>query len=179
MSDRPVTAFFKANPPREDAYFRSPAYTQRDFFERLEDLMHHIAKKAGGSCTARVIGDHMSKSVELPVVEYAFSNGASVVLRGNFYNYAVSVVSPQADVPRDWLRDISTDDEKIDAVYCEGFPDGKVYGPITKDARRFTMKMGERETLGYFMLSFARLQAAAMEQAATPAPAAAATAPKP
>lgn len=100
---------------------------------------------------ATVISTHRSKSIVLPVVQVERKDlGLRLVMRNNFYNWKLSVISEQpidADfsglfhttppVERDYTGD------PLAAVYFEGFPDSLVYGyygPSNK--RRWSAEIG-------------------------------------
>lgn len=146
--------FWEANQPAENLLFKDAAWRQRDKFDKLGYMIGNIT---GQLPEISVIGKHMSKSVVFPVVEYKFSNGASIAVRDNLYNYSISVISP-TDVPARLVDPLCKTDEKILSVYCEGFPEDRVYGPYTQDQKKFTFRTWEEESFSYFMIGFARLQ---------------------
>ncbi len=145
--------FWQANQPPDNMKFKDGAWHQRDYFEKLGYM---ASKMAGGPVKADVISAHTSKSVRLPVVEYQFPNGAGIVVRDNFHNFAVSVRSP-APVPDDLIDEIA-DVEKTSHWYCEGFPEEKIYGSYADDPRRFTTHIWDKDLFTHFMLGFAKLQ---------------------
>lgn len=104
-------------------------------------------ERHGGAVT--VIGEHCSKSVRLPVYHVALP-GLEMVLRDNFYNWRVSVRREKPDDVGGWgLFDEKT---AISRCYCEGFPDGWVFGPYGLDRRRFTVEIGTEHDLYAFCL---------------------------
>ena len=108
--------------------------------------------------TAFVIGEHLSKSVRLPVYSLERPDlGIRLVCRGNFYDWNVSVVA-ERDVLTD-LRgfplDYWNEDERRKHAggykpergswgYCffQGFPDDLRFGPYVENKRRFSMCVG-------------------------------------
>jgi hypothetical protein len=165
-----LQTFVDANLPPEDAMFRRGSFDQRDIFLHLAGMLE---EETGSLCKASIIGEHRSKSITLPVVEYSLPDGASLVIRNNFYDYKISVVSPQVGVPDAILSGLTDQNKKISPVYCEGFPEDKVYGSPAENRNRFTIELANNPyVLGYFILSFAKLlkaQAMAPAMSAEPA----------
>ena len=96
---------------------------------------------------ARVIGTHRSKSILLPVVEYRRPDlGLRMVIRGNFYNYKLSVLSERRIVSGDFGALFQTDPppdpgytgDPLRPVYFEGFPEELVFGYYAIDQRRWS-----------------------------------------
>jgi hypothetical protein len=96
-----------------------------------------------------VIGTHKSKSILLPVVRYVI-NHAALVVRGNFHDFKVSVDSDKA--LRIDHRGLFTPTEEHADCYCEGFPEGLVFGSYASSLRRFTVSLGSE----YALWTFAR-----------------------
>jgi hypothetical protein len=153
MTDTALMTFWRANQPGENMIYKDGAWHQRDYFDKMAFM---ASKIAGAPVKADVIGAHTSKSVRLPVVEYQFSNGASIVVRDNFYNFAVSVKSP-VPVSEDLVDEIA-EVEKTSSCYCEGFPEHKVYGSYADDPHRFTAHIWDKDLFTHFILGFAQLQ---------------------
>jgi hypothetical protein len=91
------------------------------------------------SC-CEIIGTHTSQSCVLPVVRITpLGLGFVAWLRGNFYNWMVSIETTdgaEVDIDHGTLFD---PDAKHAACYCEGFPAGAVFGPYARNRARFTV----------------------------------------
>jgi hypothetical protein len=117
------------NPIDEDMLWCKAAQAQLFFFATLEELC---------GCEAEVINTHTTKSISLPVVELTVGD-VKILIRGNFYNYRMSVESPRR-VDFDFAGLCTTDSvAAINAVYCEGFPQDRVYTCYDKDQTKFTL----------------------------------------
>jgi len=96
-----------------------------------------------------VISTHHSKSVKLPVFRLKHpTKGIELVMRNNFYDWKVTVVSDEPIV--DNFYDLFNKTEKIDAVYCEGFDAAWVFGPYAKNQQQFTIEIGNDYALFTF-----------------------------
>lgn len=101
-----------------------------------------------------VVSQHRSKSVPLPVYEIAREDlGLKFYLRGNFYNWKLSVES-KFPIKVDLTGLCYTSpplDEKytgniLHPVYFEGFPEDKIYDYYdTSDKTKFSMELGEQD----------------------------------
>jgi len=88
-----------------------------------------------------VISTHRSKSVELPVFHLKHpTRGLELVMRCNFYNWKVSVISDEPIV--DNFYDLFNKTDKIDAVYCEGFDPAWIFAPYAENQQQFTLEVG-------------------------------------
>ena len=87
----------------------------------------------------KVISTHTSKSVLLPVYQIELPDGTLFIMRYNFHNWKVSVIS-EKEVNADFM-DLFDPNEKIHSVYCEGFSEKYVFGPYAKNKRSFTVEL--------------------------------------
>ena len=105
-----------------------------------------------------VVSTHYSKSCELPVYFIRMRNGIEVTMRGNFYDWKVSVVIPEGYaglpagiIPEDCLsyRMVENPGEKIPSCYCEGFKEEWCYDGYNPDSpgRKFTIEIPDEERL--------------------------------
>ncbi|KKN81383.1 hypothetical protein LCGC14_0319960 [marine sediment metagenome] len=103
-----------------------------------------------------VIGEHTSKSVRLPVYSLERPDiGLQIVLRHNYYNWNVSVLSEtpiNTDVIRGFKLDYSDDDrerfpngyilgECWDNCFFEGFPEEVQFGPHSENPCKFSVNI--------------------------------------
>lgn len=97
-----------------------------------------------------VINTHRSKSIILPVCKINLTRyGIIIILRNNFYDWKISVVSEQ-DLNVDF-KEIFNEKEAIHYVYCEGFQENQVFGLFTESKKEFTVSIGGNENLYVFM----------------------------
>lgn len=97
-----------------------------------------------------VVSTHTSKSVRLPVFRLVHPGGGlELVMRNNFYNWQVSVIS--SEPIKDNFHGLFVPTRTIDAVYCEGFDPSWVFGSYENDQRRFTVTLGGDHTLFTFL----------------------------
>ena len=108
---------------------------------------------AGVTSRCMVIGTHTSKSCVLQVVNIGpLGLGWTATLRGNFYNWKVSLSSSVGPVDIDHGR-LFDPTETHHPVYCEGFPEFRVFGSYAADRSRFTVEVyGEHEVFTLFHL---------------------------
>lgn len=108
--------------------------------------------------TAFVIGEHSSKSVNLPVYSLERPDlGLQIVLRDNYHDTNVSVIS-EKPIPAEVLRGYQLDFSKSDKErfekepwrpgrswgynYFQGFPEEVQFGPHSLDQRKFSICLG-------------------------------------
>lgn len=87
----------------------------------------------------KVISEHTSRSLRLPVFLVQLADGTTFIMRNNSFNWKVSVSSPR-DVEADFM-DLFNLNEHIQSVYCEGFPKDMVYGSYAENKRQFTIEL--------------------------------------
>jgi len=97
-----------------------------------------------------VISTHYSKSVKLPVFRiYLEKYGIEIILRDNFYDWKISVKS---DKPLDFdYMGLFNPTKKILDIYCEGFPQDKVYGSYEENHKEFTIEIASDYDLYTFI----------------------------
>lgn len=91
----------------------------------------------------KVVGEHTSKSIRLPVVRLQ-ANGLTVVMRDNFHNVAVSVVgmkSPLRHQMQTFLKRLCVAGYNDAVLIAEGFPADMRLGSYRQDFRSFTVQV--------------------------------------
>jgi len=103
--------------------------------------------------TCKVVSTHRSKSVVLPVYRIDFLPETTLTLRGNFYNWKISVES---------LYPIKLDSVGVfrpsgqhSSVYCEGFKDEWVFGAYAEDQCRFTIEVPDKYQVWFVLRQIA------------------------
>lgn len=112
----------------ENMIWRESSIRQNATIERmpLEDMI--------------VCSSHTSKSCKLPVVKAMVTPGVMVILRGNFYDWKVSVAGdkPLTGMDSDWLFD---PDNEIATCYFEGFQDNWCFGSYSNNQSEFSVEL--------------------------------------
>ena len=105
------------------------------------------------SSQIEVISTHRSKSVKLPVYCLKLKDGTTFVMRDNFYDWKISVIT---------LKSVNTNfvelfnpEKVIHAVYCEGFPEDLVFGSYSQNSRQFTIELKDNYQVYMFFWIFA------------------------
>jgi len=88
--NEPLDTWWRANRPDEKYFASGGFHRQRDFARRIGHAFN--------SAEIMVVSTHVSKSVELPVVQFSFP-WAIVTMRNNFYNLAVAIESKIGPLP--------------------------------------------------------------------------------
>ncbi len=135
--------------PGENMIWR-PSYE-----DQLAFVCRELPRAWGGALCdndqLRVVGTHVSKSLRVPVYGLRLpEHGVRAVLRSNFYDWKVSVLS---DRPLDEGFGRLFDPCKVHTPeYCEGIPPDLVFGSYVNDATTFTVAMPDRlEVFAFFV----------------------------
>jgi hypothetical protein len=133
--------WFKAHPSEEKYFAYSSFMMQMNFFNSVipqlftksyEEAKAFIAK-------SKVVGEHTSKSIHLPVVLFHLNDNTTMVVRNNFTNWKVSINSEE-EIICDFME-LFDPQEKEKSVYCEGFHWQDVYGPYSENKKQFTLNL--------------------------------------
>jgi len=121
--------------------------------------------------TGFVVGEHTSKSVNLPVYSLERPDlGIQFVLRDNYHDWNVSVVSekPIETDLRGFELDFSDSDKKRfesepwrpghswGYCYFQGFPEELQFGPYSQDQRKFSLCIGSEYKVWTFLFLILR-----------------------
>lgn len=99
-----------------------------------------------------VISTHGSKSVTLPVYQFTLKNGTVIIMRNNFYDWKLSVISPVA-IEADFMGIFNPETAQI-ALNCEGFPEQYVFGSFNANQKQFTIELANDYALYTFLWTF-------------------------
>ena len=148
----------KENKPRDGLYYKKGQGEQIIFVrDTLVGLFANAYEESQllQNDGLKVISSHSSKSVPLPVFKLELPDGTFFVLRYNFYNWIVSVSSPNG-VYMDFMGLVDHTAE-TSSVYCEGFPEELVFGSYSSNQKQFTISLsGGNYQLYTFFYLFAR-----------------------
>lgn len=139
-----ITEFIRSltNEEREERRWRS-GIDQMIF---LRDSIHPLLERRHEDRSALppiIMGWHNSKSCSLPVVRFHTESGWYLAMRGNFYNWKVSVQAPIGESVPFIFYDMfdPKDTVAISSVFCEGFPSEWVFGSHAEDSSQFTVDL--------------------------------------
>src|SRR5436190_125853 len=130
----PVWEWIKANQPKPEMFGRMLAEEQLAFVSTLKTLVTYYNLQGKVS----VVSTHTSKSIRLPVV-FIDLTFAHIVLRGNFENWRVSVLS-WPELP-EYVGKIFIETEPLFDLICEGFDSEWVFGLFKDNRRKFTISL--------------------------------------
>ncbi len=137
-----------AHKPDDDLIYRDGYWHQIIFVrDRLPQPLFGSYEEYKAN-PVRVVGDHTSKSVLLPVYSIKFAP-LEIRMRYNFYDWKVSVVS---QVPiRSNFYPFLFRDEAVHPVYFEGFTNDWVFGSYSADNTKFSVEISNEHMLFAFM----------------------------
>lgn len=144
MKRFPLTQWLAENPVDSRMFWKRAAE---------EQFIQLVAIGALLEVEPTVISTHRSKSITLPVVSFERPDiGLLVVIRGNFYDYKLSVRSerPIADAGFADLFATAPDGSygaSLSSCYFEGFPEDLVFGHYSKNPRRWSASLGDDKAL--------------------------------
>ena len=144
----PLQEWLMKNKPEEKMLWNKAFWSQalfvRDILPRLFFKTFEEAEKNPWL----VISEHTSKSIELPVY-YLKLDDVAIIMRENFYNWKVSVISANdLSIDSAGLFDSS---EKIHSVYCEGFDPKWVFDCYDNNKKEFTVELNSDYNLYTFL----------------------------
>ena len=134
-----VTEWARENNPDPNLKYRD-GWSEQIVFVRDKLTSMLVGERFDYEKYVKVISTHMSKSVKLPVFMIDLPKiGLTLVLRNNFYDWKVSVMSEKA-VANDF-EGLFTSGEK--ALHCEGFPEEFIFGTILENNHKFTVEISD------------------------------------
>jgi hypothetical protein len=138
------------NPEDEGLLWGKAALTQAIF------VRDNLAPLVTGRAGAEVISTHRSKSCELPVYQLNHPRQKLfMTMRGNFYDWKVSVTCPLSVSAR-LLHGLHNPDSGLlcHAVYFEGFPDHLVYPPLRPEVDSCMFSLETRSNYSLWAITF-------------------------
>jgi len=144
------------HPVGDEMLWKRGSEGQNEFFYDIQGLIGVGLAYEDAKNLARVISTHRSKSIVLPVVEYNREDlGLRLILRNNFYNWKLSVISTnpiKADFSNLFFTIPPVEPEytgdPLHPVYFEGFPRELIFGYYTtSDGRHWSAEIGGDKTL--------------------------------
>ncbi|HEX9640566.1 MAG TPA: hypothetical protein VGB13_04560 [Candidatus Krumholzibacteria bacterium] len=143
---------WKATP---DEMFYKQASGRQIMFVHSVAALFNAGRKYEEHARVEVIATHTSKSVLLPVYSIERADGLRLVMRDNFYNWKLSVIS-ERPIEADFAGlfhttpplDSSHNGNPLSPVYFEGFPRELVFGYYEpSDRRRFSAEIWGEHSL--------------------------------
>ena len=145
-----VTAWIRVNEPDENLIYKDGLGKQLCFVRDTLCQIFFPDYKERDKNLPMVISTHRSKSVLLPVYQIKLKKyGIEIILRYNFYDWKVSIAS-KTPIECDFMG-LFDEGQKIPSIYCEGFPENKVYGSYSENKSRFTVEIRNDYKLYTFM----------------------------
>lgn len=137
--------------PTENLMYKDGYWDQINFVNnRIEAIFgKNYEERKEIANNIRVISEHTSKSVLLPVYHVKLVDGINLTMRCNFHNWIVSVKSPRV-IKADFMN-LCNPNKQIKSVYCEGFPEKLVYGPYSQNKKQFTVELTDSK---YHLFTF-------------------------
>ena len=127
-----VTEFMRLNINDESLFYKSGANNQMYFVENV------FSNQLLGA-EAFVVSTHRSKSCLLPVYAIKMYNGIKIIMRNNFHDWVLTIMSPkEISIPNDLVYGLHGDND-ITPVYCEGFKKEWVFGYKTENFKNTTV----------------------------------------
>ena len=123
--------WWSRNTVKETMSYKVAADRQILFFR--DDVSYML--KAKEIC---VVSTHTSKSIKLPVYKITLKDGIMLIIRDNFHDIKVSVISPYL-INEPLFEKLNSSKENIDECYCEGFKEEWIF-PIYKAMSDTTIK---------------------------------------
>lgn len=171
MDRIPINDWVRANNPNSDLIWKNGLGEQVTF---VRDHLYYLLTRSRDyewhkDNPVNVISTHTSKSVTLPVFEIitpemvdgktwnAHGLAARLILRGNFYNWIVTVESNT--YIHDRFRDLFDREHRVLPCYAEGFHTDWVHGPFAEDRKNFTVNLGSKYEVWTFCWLLAHAQA--------------------
>jgi len=145
-----VTAWIRVNKPDENLIYAKGLGDQVCFVRDTLCSLLMSTYEEWRDNPPLVISTHYSKSVKLPVFQINLEKyGIEMVLRHNFYDWKISIKS---DKPLNFdYMGLFNPTKRISSVYCEGFPNDKVYGSYEQSHLQFTIEIRSRYDLYTFI----------------------------
>lgn len=110
--------------------------------EQLYNVEENFSNALLGA-EAFVVSVHKSKSCLLPVYAMRMYNGIKVIMRNNFYDWVLTIMSPkEISIPSDLVYGLNGNND-IKPVYCEGFKSEWVFGFNTENFKNTTVYVSD------------------------------------
>lgn len=145
----PLQGWANTNKPKDEMLWKSGYWSQIVFVRDQIHCLFVVTYKESKENPVRVVGTHISKSIQLPVYSIKIP-GLEVRMRCNFYDWKVSIRS-EVPIP-DVFHNIIKKDEKVHPVYFEGFQGDWIFGSYDEDPRQFSVEIGNEYDLYAFFL---------------------------
>ena len=92
---------------------------------------------------AFVVSIHRSKSCDIPVYAMMLENGIKIIMRNNFHDWVLTIMSPkEISIPNDLVYGLHVDGN-ITPNYCEGFKEEWVFDYKTENFKNTTVYVSD------------------------------------
>jgi len=129
-----LQAWALANQPHEESFFKEA------FWKQVMFVRDDLRRAMGNVTEITVVSTHTSKSILLPVYKLTLKSGVRIIMRGNFHDWKVTVISSELRENIQMNTALFDANKRISEVYCEGFEDIWVHGPYYESRKAFTLE---------------------------------------
>ena len=92
---------------------------------------------------AFVVSTHRSKSCNIPVYAMMLENGIKIIMRNNFHDWVLTIMSPkEISIPNDLVYGLHVDGN-LTPNYCEGFKEEWVFDYKTENFKNTTVYVSD------------------------------------
>jgi hypothetical protein len=140
----------RVNEPSDEMIYKNGYWKQIIFIRDTIGYLLNETYEEYKENPVLVINTHRSKSIVLPVYQLNLKKyGITMILRYNFYDWKVSVIS-ENELEMDF-KGVFTEDKPINSIYCEGFLENQVFGKFSDNKKNFTVEIYDDNRLYVFM----------------------------
>ena len=145
-----VTAWIRVNKPSKNLLYAEKACNQISFIREKICPLFYDSLNESEQNPPLVISTHSSKSILLPVYQITVPKyGLEIILRNNFYDWKISIDS-KLELNFDTMGLFDTTNQ-IPRLFCEGFPEDKVFDWYLSSHKQFTIEIHDDYRLYTFM----------------------------
>jgi hypothetical protein len=159
MQPQALDDWVKINNPSQVLLYKDNFWKQIVF---VHDQIPAIACKVYGEKVAtalpklwiKVISEHTSQLMRLPVFHIKLPNGDEFVMRCNFHNWKISVKA-KAPIVADFINLFDVRSK----IYCEEFPPEWIFGSYSENPAKFMIEIeaGENYLFTFFWIYFQKV----------------------
>lgn len=132
-----VTEFVRLYSEKLNEKFFSPLAIKQMYY--VEDTISNSLL----GVEAFVVSIHRSKSCDMPVYAMMLENGIKIIMRNNFHDWVLTIMSPkEISIPNDLVYGLHVDGN-LTPNYCEGFKEEWVFDYKTEKFKNTTVYVSD------------------------------------